>query len=246
MNIPTDIFDYLESRSFDNKLVFDLEKTKYKQIKREKYLSDIVKDKSVLHIGCADHVEVIDYKITNNLWLHKELSNVASDCLGIDINREAIDYIRKTHNVNNVTAGDVTKDNIPGILEKKWDYVLFGEILEHIDNPVDFLSSFKSLYSKNVDSFIITVPNILNIARYRFMKEYKEVINSDHRFWFTPYTILKVLSVSGYKPEEIYFLNLSRLSFFELLARKLKKISGISPAYPFMYFSTILVKGKVN
>lgn len=32
-------------------------------------------------------------------------------------------------------------------------------------------------------------------------------MNSDHRFWFTPYTISKVMMQSGICPDEIFFAN---------------------------------------
>ena len=42
------------------------------------------------------------------------------------------------------------------------------------------------------------------------MMNYLEIINSDHRFWFTPYTITKVLVSAGYNPEKITYSNLQK------------------------------------
>ncbi|MBE9547614.1 MAG: hypothetical protein IMF10_09025 [Proteobacteria bacterium] len=76
--------------------------------------------------------------------------------------------------------------------------------MEHVDNPVLFLDSIKRKYSKHIDKLIITVPNAFKIENFIFIKNDNiEMINSDHRYWFTPYTLGKVvtracLKIEGY------------------------------------------------
>ena len=78
------------------------------------------------------------------------------------------------------------------------------------------------------------------------MKNYLEIINSDHRFWFTPYTIAKVLVSAGYKPDKISYANLLSLNVKELIIRKIKRIARIKVGYPFYYFNTIIITGNIN
>jgi hypothetical protein len=78
------------------------------------------------------------------------------------------------------------------------------------------------------------------------MMNYLEIINSDHRFWFTPYTIAKVLVSAGYNPEKITYANLQSLSIGELILRKIKRIAGFKVEYPFYYFNTIIITGNIN
>ena len=78
------------------------------------------------------------------------------------------------------------------------------------------------------------------------MMKYLEVINSDHRYWFTPYTISKILVSAGYNPEKIIYANLQSLNIRELILRKLRKISGMKTKYPFFYFNTLVITGKIN
>jgi len=147
---------------------------------------------------------------------------------------------------NNVIHADILGDMIPEIKSKKWDYVVFGELIEHLDNPVDFLGKFRTSYGNNVDRFIITVPSIYCKAQITNMLRYKEVINSDHRFWFTPYTISRVLVAAGYYPEKISYANLQSLSTGELMIRKLKRLAGIREEYPYYYFNTIIITGSLK
>jgi hypothetical protein len=78
------------------------------------------------------------------------------------------------------------------------------------------------------------------------MMNYKEIINSDHRFWFTPYTISKVVASAGYYPERIIYANLQRLTIPQLFVRKVKRMIGLNVKYPFYYFNTIIITGSIN
>lgn len=46
-----------------------------------------------------------------------------------------------------------------------------------------------------------------------------EVINTYHRFWFTPYTLFKIVSDAGYKISKLGYFEHSRLSQRELLKK---------------------------
>lgn len=74
---------------------------------------------------------------------------------------------------------------------------MVGEVLEHIGDPVAFLSTIRTKYCDYVDRIVVTVPNALRIANFQFAKQGMEVINSDHRFWFTPYTLAKIMTDAG-------------------------------------------------
>jgi 2-polyprenyl-3-methyl-5-hydroxy-6-metoxy-1,4-benzoquinol methylase len=246
MKIEPGILKYLKGEAFQNNLNVVIGKEKHEIISREKTIIDFIRDKDVIHIGCSDHIQIIKSKISNNIWLHKLITENARKCIGIDIDKESIDYIKKELGYQNVFYGNILTDEFKDLKENKWDYAVFGEIIEHLDDPVNFLKVFKAKYGENVSRFIITVPNIYNKRQFINMKNYREVINSDHRFWFTPYTISKVLVSAGYNPEKLDYSNLQSLSVADLLKRKIKKIAGIKPSYPFYYFNTIIISGTIN
>jgi len=246
MKYDQQILKYLNGESFQTSLTVDLEKTKYEIIPRETAIIDLIKNTNVIHIGCSDHIQVINEKIQTNTWLHKLITDNSKNCIGIDIDRESIEYIKNNLGYTNVFHGDILSDDFDVIKQTKWDYVVFGEIMEHIDNPVNFLKVFKSRFGANVERFIITVPSIYNKRQFGNMLKYKEVINSDHRFWFTPYTISKIVAEAGYKPDNLTFSNLQKLTVTELIIRKLKRLTGIKVKYPFYYFNTIIITGKIS
>ncbi len=243
MKIPTEILKYAYGEEFSNSLEFKIGKTRHTATSREEAIVGIVKGCDVIHIGCSDHIPLIREKIRNNKWLHKLITENSKTCIGIDNDRESIDFLINELGYQNVRYGDINTGQFPEITSKQGDWAIFGEMVEHLGDPVSFLSSFRKTYGNNVKRFLISVPNIYNRSDLRNMLRYREVINSDHRFWFTPYTIIRVLASAGCKPESIEFANLVRLSFTELSLRKIRKYFHIVPAYPFYYFKTIIITG---
>jgi len=246
MKIDSEVIKFLKGDTFQTSFTINLSKSKHDNISREAFITDMTRGTRVIHIGCSDHIKVINEKIKTKTWLHKLLTDNSEKCIGIDIDKESIVYIKTELGYNNVYQGDITTDHFDEIKSDMWDYAVFGELIEHLNNPVNFLSIFREKYGENVKRFIITVPSVYNRRQFRNMLNYKEVINSDHRFWFTPYTISKVVSSAGYTPEKITFANLVSLSVPELILRRLKQWLGMKSKYPFYYFNTIIISGRIN
>lgn len=199
------ITDYLADKKFDEglkvSLVFDKER-----VTRSQKLIQLSTNKRIIHVGCVDHMPIIEEKIRNNTWLHKLVTEVAAECIGIDINKEGIEFMRKI-GYTNAHYNDLTHPTLPDITEKKWDYMILGEILEHVDNPCDFLKTLNRLYRNNTDKIVITVPNAFCEYNFRNIQKGVEMINSDHRSTFTPYTLNKILYIAGFKMDEIFFVD---------------------------------------
>ena len=178
---------------------------KYGKIGRNKLRIDVIKEivsgYNIIHLGCTDHLSLIDYKIAHNQWLHSIISSVAKKCIGIDNNKEAVDYVVNL-GYDNVLFADILKDKIEEIIKDEWDYLLLAEVLEHINEPVNFLAGIKKKY-KNIKKIIITVPNALSKSNFELAQQNIECINTDHKCWFTPYTVIKVLQQAGYELEQL-------------------------------------------
>lgn len=199
------IEDFLCGKAFSNALQLKIPDQPY--ITRLELLEKLVTDRKVIHLGFADHRDLILKKIKENSWLHKRLMDASKKCVGVDIDAETVDFVRKELGLTEVYCFDVTKDDIPqAIRNEKWDYLLLGEVLEHIDNPVQFLSSLRERFSNIANSVIITAPNALRIANFELALRGIEAINSDHRYWFTPYTLMKIVARAGYRIENLYLV----------------------------------------
>ncbi len=202
---------YLNGTDFSNSLKVKIAKRESDVPYRMEVIQNIVEGKDVIHFGCADHIEIIDTKIKKNIWLHKLIMNAARSVKGIDINKEAVDYLTKSLKIPGIFCINIEEQPLPQeIADSKFDFLVMGEIIEHIDNPVQFLNSVRNKFSDIAGEIIITAPNALRWLNFKNAFRHSELINSDHRFWFTPYTLGKILTRAGYHNINFQFVENSR------------------------------------
>jgi len=205
--------EYLLGKSFSNGAIINLNNMNLNTLYRDDYLLELAKGKNILHLGFVDHIPLIDEKIKRGNWLHKKLMDVSNICYGIDINKEGIEYIQDKYGYVNLYVVDITSDAIPKeILDTKFDYIFIPDVIEHIGNPVDFLKSILERFKDNTERIILTTPNAFRWNN--FMNSFKtiEIINTDHRFWFTPFTLSKIVIDAGYKINSLGYFEHGRLS----------------------------------
>jgi hypothetical protein len=179
-----------------------------------------VAGKRVIDLGCTDHVVTIDEKIQNGTWLHRHIADAASRCIGFDINSEAVDHVREKHGQRDIHCYDFFDSPVfPDLLEQHWDYLLMGEMLEHIDNPVLMLSALRNKYAGLIDRVILTVPNAFKLSMVKDALLHRETNNTDHRYCFTPFTLAKVVTRAGLTVEEFEFCHLDAIPSYGFLKR---------------------------
>lgn len=201
---------------------------------RFQILENLVRGKNIIDLGFADHSEMINDKIKKGDWLHNRLISVSSRCLGIDIASDTVKYIKEI-GISDVICADIINDDIADVKSNRWDFIILGEILEHIANPVLFLSTLRSRYADCIKHLVITVPNAFALGNVRNTFMRFEGINSDHKYWFTPFTLMKVATEAGITIEEIYLCERdSHMGFLKLAMVK---------TFP-MLFNTVLLQGS--
>ena len=205
---------YLDGTEFSSIYQFKIQGTS-ESLRRVELVEKLVAGKKVVHFGCVDHIPLIEQRRRTGIWLHEILAKTCTDLVGVDINEEGVQYMKdagfETYNSNVVT------ENPPAeIVSKKWDYIVAGEVLEHIDDPVMFLKSIREKYGACTERILITVPNALSYTNFRFALRNIEMINTDHRFWFTPYTLLKVASQAGITVEDFDLCGDDKPSLFSV------------------------------
>lgn len=240
MQLENDIQPYLDGQAFSNGLKIKISSPQKKVLSRVDFIENICKGKSIIHLGCTDHIPLIKDKIKNNTWLHKRLTEVADYCIGVDVNTEAINYVKEECGFNNIIELDMCNDPAsPILVEKEWDYLIMGEILEHLDDPCSFLRSIKEKYP-SIKNVVITVPNAFSFQNMRQSLKSIELINSDHRFWFTPYTLAKLAQIAGWKATSFDFGTYINADFFKGNIKR-RIIGRILRRYPHMRDSLIMI-----
>ena len=153
---------------------------------RIKTLKHILEGKKVLHVGFADYPDY-QKKIDRGVFLHFHLMEVC-DVWGIDTHNLSVEQFKRK-GVSNITSDF---NSLPG----DFDYILFGEILEHVNDPVALLSSYKKKYPNA--KVIATIPNAFRLRSFFDALLGRELVNPDHRCWYSPITISKVFELAGY------------------------------------------------
>ena len=133
--------DYISGDAFSNSLVIPFGKTggvhQGADTKNE-WLSGMVRGHTALHVGCVDHLPVLQEKMAKGTWLHAQLVSSSGKCVGLDLSEEGIEVLR-SRGVKNVFACDVTDaDANKSLRDEFWDYILVPDVIEHLPRPADF------------------------------------------------------------------------------------------------------------
>ena len=105
-----------------------------------------VEHKEVLDCGCVGGGPGAED------WLHGRLVEVSKRVVGVDIQKEGVERLRKLG--YEVVWGDVTTMN----LGEKFDVIVAGELIEHLPNQGLFLENMKR-HLKRRGVLVLTTPN---------------------------------------------------------------------------------------
>lgn len=207
MKFDSETLGFLSGQSFSNGHRFDLGSRGH-ALRRFERVVELCRGKHVLHVGCCDHLELIREKMTQNVYLHQEICRVATRCVGSDVSAKGIELLQE------LGFADVFQpDQVP---DEDYDICLMADVIEHVGDVVTFLCSMRRYRFK---SLVVVTPNLF---RARNFLSSGELINTDHRYWFSPYTLSKVLVDAGFTPEGVELCHGDYASFKgALLARAL-------------------------
>lgn len=96
----------------------------------------------------------------------------------------------------------------PKIYEREYDYIFFGDVLEHLKTPESALEQAKRLLKPNGKVFV-SIPNIahmsvrLELVQGNFMYEPMGILDNTHLKYFTLDSFKKLANDAGYKVEAI-------------------------------------------
>lgn len=189
MDLGPKTLDYLHGRSFSNGHVFALG-NRGRALRRAERLVQLSSGRRVLHVGCCDHLPLIREKVALGLYLHQNLCRAASHCVGVDTHAQGITLLRELG-----FPQVYQPDDAPDL---DYDICLLADVIEHVGDPVSFLRSMRRWRFRQL--WVVTP----NVFRWRNgLPGGGELINTDHRFWFSPYTLCKVLVDAGYEPVRV-------------------------------------------
>ncbi len=164
---------------------------------RSDYLCRCVMGKKVLHVGCSDF-PVTEQRIKNGNLLHIGLTNSAKEVIGIDISDEGLACMAK-YGIKNTFKMDA--ENIS--FDFRFEVILAGDVLEHLNNPGKFIERSFSLLDTNGE-LIVAVPNAMTVNNIKGWFLWEQV-HKDHTFYFSPKTLSSLCSRYGLLPTKLIF-----------------------------------------
>ena len=161
---------------------------------RERYdaLRPLLAGRSVLDVGCASRHGRDD-------WLHGLLARDASTLAGIDINAAVVRELQGAgHDVHLADAQDFD-------LQRRFEVVLAGEIIEHLDNVRGFLASVRRHLAPG-GRLVLTTPNAFYVANFVYRLGGHARVHPQHTAWYCDSTLRRVLKTNGFDRVEITYI----------------------------------------
>lgn len=148
----------------------------------------------VLEIGCDCGGTLLQIK---NRYKNAEL-------YGIELNEKAANIAKV---VANIKSENIENEKL-SYEEKYFDYIILGDVLEHLYNPCKVLKNMKK-YLKDDGKILASIPNVMHYSVIRELLNgrwsYKDsgILDRTHVRFFTLYEINDMFHKVGYELEEI-------------------------------------------
>ncbi len=170
-------------------------------LSRLDFFKERLQDKTVLHLGCSAGRYLAD-RVERNSLLHALIEGVSAELYGIDIDESSLERMRSRLGFQNLFVGDAEKlDQVE--IDRKFDVVLAGDILEHLSCPGAMLEGSKRFLESNGE-IVLSTNNAfgLHFQIKRWIGRYKEHV--EHVCFFSPETLINLFERHGFRVIEMY------------------------------------------
>lgn len=150
----------------------------------------------VLDVGCVQHSAEEE---SDKNWLHKRLSDVCKEIVGIDVLKEDIRILQERgYDVEHQSAEEFE-------LDRDFDVIVAGELIEHLANPGKFLDCARA-HLKPDGRLLLTTPNPWAVSRFWHALRGDVPVNPEHTCWFDRKTIRELLSRRDFTVSEFEYI----------------------------------------
>jgi len=158
------------------------------------YILEACRGRQVLHLGCTDW-PYTEKKLSTGTLLHARINSVAASLVGVDADRDGVACFMKI-GFPETYLENVENFSEPRVCQRKYEVIVAGEIVEHLENPGLFLRSVQKMMTPTTE-LIVTTINAYCFFRIVYYFLGKELVHEDHNYYFSPTVLKKLITRCG-------------------------------------------------
>lgn len=182
---------------------------RFELVQRLEFIRNICRGKDVLHLGCTNWPYTGD-AIASSMLLHFDLEKTARTLYGFDSDQAGIDLLA-SHGSTNLFQADLEKLAEVGV-DKTFDVIIAGEMIEHLNNPGLFLDGIKRFMNTETQLVVTTINAYcaLRFLQYglRGKGGSQEPVHPDHVAYYSYSTLKLLLERHNFAVEKFMFYDL--------------------------------------
>jgi 2-polyprenyl-3-methyl-5-hydroxy-6-metoxy-1,4-benzoquinol methylase len=172
-------------------------------IYRIAYLANACRGKTVLDLGALDET-AFQNKTGHGTWLHEEIAKVSAQVIGLDSSALIPpDGLRTARNAVIRSADIKDIESLLAAANIAPDVVVAGELIEHLENPLDFLRCLRAVPRLRGKRLLLSTPNATAAHNCLIALSNRESTHHDHLCILSFKTLNTLMSRSGYENWQI-------------------------------------------
>jgi hypothetical protein len=180
-----------------------------KLIQRVELIKNYSLGKSVLHLGCTNYPYTKE-AIDNDMLLHFDLKKITKELYGFDFDQKGIDVLEKMGEKNLFLADLEKLEEVD--LNKTFDLIIAGEVIEHLRNPGLFLEGIQRFMNPET-KLVLTTVNAYCAFRFllyglRGKGGINEPVHPDHVAYYSYKTLKLAVERENLKVDDFYFYDI--------------------------------------
>jgi 2-polyprenyl-3-methyl-5-hydroxy-6-metoxy-1,4-benzoquinol methylase len=163
---------------------------------RIRTILSLIRGPDVLHVGCVGEGG-------GKFLLHSALCENLTGCnvWGVDINADGVGELRARG--FEVLVEDAERME----LQRQFDTIFAGELIEHLANPGRFLDCCRAML-KPQGRVVLSTPNPFSVEHAAmYVKNFRRAFNGGHVLWMCPQTLEQIAGRCGFRLAELVFVD---------------------------------------
>ena len=136
--------------------------------------------------------------------LFMRIVELNGEALGVDVDAVGVGALRaKGYNVEHADAQSMD-------LGRRFDTIVAGEIIEHLENPGQFLRNMRR-HAHPGGVLILSTPNPFYLKQtWKILRGKPPGVHEQHTAWFDPITLCQLLIRTGWQPQQSFWIQPAR------------------------------------